>query len=137
MKNLQAWFLKIIIAFVPLFYFLSAEAQTQNMTKADSLFRAKQYTQSLELYQSIFNEKSYSPAMLLKMAYIQEGLGKIGPTLYYLKLYNLVSNDEQALNKMGELAAIFKLSGYAEKDADRFQRWINKNRILIQPAVAG
>ena len=137
MKNLQAWFLKIIITFPFLLYCLSVNAQTQRIAKADSLFRAKQYTQSLELYQAAFNEQKYSPAMLLKMAYIQEGLGKIGPTLYYLKLYNLASNDEQALNKMEELAAKFKLSGYAEKDADRFQRWINKNRMLIQAAVAG
>src|SRR5258708_14548259 len=136
MKNLQTWFLKFIIAFSFLFYFLSVEAQTQKIVKADSLFRAKQYTQSLELYQSAFNEKKYSPAMLLKMAYIQEGLGKIGPTLYYLKLYNLASNDEQALSKMEELASKFKLGGYDEKDADRLQRWINRNRLLIQAGLA-
>jgi len=75
--------------------------------------------------------------MLLKMAFIQEGLGKVGPTLYYLKLYYLASDDEQALHKMEELAGKFKLNGYSFSDADRLQRWISKKMHLIQAGFAG
>src|SRR5690348_1763124 len=103
MKNLQTWFLKFVITSSFFFFCLVTVAQAQKIKQADSLFQAKQYTQSLALYQSVFNEKKYSPAMLLKMAYIQEGLGKIGQTLYYLRLYYLASDDEQALHKMEEL----------------------------------
>lgn len=74
--------------------------------------------------------------MLLKMAYIQEGLGKVGPTLYYLTLYHNVTDDEQALQKIDELAAKFKLSGYDSTDASRVQLWINKQIGLVQIGLA-
>ena len=51
-----------------------AQRAEDEILQADSLFRAKQYTQSLSIYQSLLNKNSYSNAMLLKMAYIQEGL---------------------------------------------------------------
>jgi len=113
------------------------EAQSQKIKLADSLFRSKQYTQSLEIYQSLFNDQKYSSAMLLKMAYIQEGLGKIGQTLYYLKLYHLASDDEQALHKMEELAGKFGLSGYDSNDASRVQQWIDKKITIVQFGLAG
>jgi len=137
MKNLQTWFLKFLISISFFFSYQVGEAQSQKIKLADSLFRSKQYTQSLEVYQSLFNEKRYSPAMLLKMAYIQEGLGKIGQTLYCLKLYHLASDDEQALHKMEELAVKFKLSGYEANDASRFQQWIDKKIIIVQLGLAG
>src|ERR1041385_4283576 len=100
MKNLQTWFLKFIVIITFFFFCQCSNAQSQKIIQADSLFRAKQYMQSLEVYQSLFSEQRYSPAMLLKMAYIQEGLGKIGQTLYYLKLYHVATDDEQALRKI-------------------------------------
>ena len=42
--------------------------------------------------------------MLLKMAYIQEGLNHVGQALYYLNLYYLASKDKSVLGKMEELA---------------------------------
>ncbi len=137
MKILQTMLLKIVVTFLFFLFTVFTYAQPQKIKKADSLFRTKQYTQSMELYQSVFKEKEYSPAMLLKMAFIQEGLGKIGPTLFYLNLYYLASDDQQALQKMEELAAKFKLSGYSFSEADRLQRWISKNNLLIQLAIAG
>jgi hypothetical protein len=137
MKNLQTWFLKFLLV-VPFFFSDHAvEAQSQKVKLADSLFRSKQYTQSLELYQSVFNSGEYSLSMLLKMAYIQEGLGKIGQTLYYLKLYHMGSDDEQAQRKMEELAAKFKLSGYDSNDANRLWEWINKKITFVQFGLTG
>lgn len=132
MKNLQTWFLKFTLYFSFYFSFQLVMAQPDKIKVADSLFRSKQYTQSLELYQSIFTNKGYSPSMLLKMAYIQEGLGKIGLTMYYLKLYHLASNDEQALNKIEELAGKFGLTGYESNDATRLQLVFSKNRMNMQ-----
>lgn len=74
--------------------------------------------------------------MLLKMAYIQEGLGKIGQTLYYLKLYHEATEDEQALRKMEELAAKFRLSGYESNDASRVQQWISKKISVVLVGLA-
>lgn len=136
MKNLQTRILKILVT-IPFFFFcLAAYAQSQKIRQADSLFRAKQYTQSLEIYQSQFKAGEYSPAMLLKMAYIQEGLGRIGQTLYYLKLYQIASDDDQALQKIEELAAKFRLTGYDSNDASRLWQWIDKRITLVQLGLA-
>ena len=136
MKNLQTWFLKFLLTIPFFFSCTQLAAQPQKIKSADSLFQSKQFTQSFELYQAVFTEKNYTPAMLLKMAYIQEGLGKIGPTIYYLRLYHLATDDEQALRKMEELAAKYKLSGFDSTDANRLQHWINKNKMIIQAGLA-
>jgi hypothetical protein len=136
MKNLQTGFSKFIISITFFFFSQSTVAQSSKLTQADSLFRSKQYTQSLEIYQSLFAENKYSPATLLKMAYIQEGLGKIGQTLYYLKLYHLATDDEQALRKMEELADKFGLSGYEHNDANRLQQWIDKKITIVEFGLA-
>ncbi|MBK7650109.1 MAG: hypothetical protein IPJ20_04215 [Flammeovirgaceae bacterium] len=52
----------------------------------------------------LYESGRYTPAMLLKMAYIQEGLGRISQSIYYLQLYYKATNDEQALSKIEELA---------------------------------
>ncbi len=127
--------LKIPLAFLFLFLFAAAYSQTEKIKQADSLFRVKQYTQSLEVYQAALSDKNYSLSMLLKMAYISEGLGKIGPTLYYLKLYGLATDDEQVLRKAEELATKYKLSGYGI-ETNRLQHWFEKNVLFFQVALA-
>lgn len=99
----------------------SALAQTAGyrLKTADSLFTAKRYTQSFEQYESILKQRQYTPAMLLKMAYIQEGLNHIGRAMYYLNLYYLASRDKTAMYKMEELADKYRLSGYANTDGSR------------------
>jgi hypothetical protein len=127
MKYIQTHILKILLLIV--FAFASFEyAQAQGaLARADSLFRAKQYTQSFELYQLFYASNKYSPAMFLKMAYIQEGLGHISQSIYYLKLYHQVSGDEQALNKISELATKNKLEGYsASLDHTFFRNLLDK-----------
>lgn len=119
-----------------IFFAVIGYAQTDKIRQADSLFSAKQFTQSLELYHKVFEEKKYSPAMLLKMAYINEGLGKTGATLYYLKLYHLATDDEQALKKAEELAIKYKLSGYEINGGHRFTHWLIKKKLFIQVALA-
>lgn len=96
----------------------SAQVSNHRLAMADSLFKAKQYTQSFELYQSVLEQKQYSPAMLLKMAYIQEGLNNTGQAMYYLNLYFVASNDKSVLTKMDQMAKKFNLHGYEETDAD-------------------
>jgi len=52
------------------------------------------------------------------MAYIEEGLNRVGPALYYLNLYYLATSDKQALEKMEELATKYNLKGYEPTDTD-------------------
>lgn len=114
MKNKQNVISKILVLILFLLTtHLIAQPTTQMVQKADSLFAAKQYTQSLELYKEVLKQHKYSESMLLKMAFIQEGLGKISESLYYLNLYQQVSDDELALLKMEELAKKHRLQGYS------------------------
>lgn len=93
------------------------KAQNQDLDEslqiADSLFSVRQYTQALQIYEAIFETaEMQSPSMLLKMAYIHEGLNKIPDAMYYLNLYYLDTNDEATLHKMNQLAGKNGLRGY-------------------------
>jgi hypothetical protein len=102
-----------------LFLTLSANTQhlEQDLKRADSLFAVQQFTQSFELYQSIYEQAQHaSPVMLLKMAYIKEGLGDITLAQYYLNEYYLATSNELALEKMETLAETHALEGYDHDD---------------------
>ncbi len=115
---------------------LHAQVGRFRLQQADSLYGKKKYTQSLDHYASILSQHEYSPAMLLKMAYIEEGLNRIGPALYYLNLYYLASNDKQVLDKMEELATKYNLKGYDHTDADRFLTFYHDYYLPLSIALA-
>lgn len=106
------------------------------LSKADSMYIKKQYTQSFEIYQSLHQQGYYTPAMLLKMAYIQEGLGSTGLSLYNLNLYYLASGDTQVLNKLEELASKNRLEGYGHSETTRFLFNLKKYRLKISISLA-
>lgn len=93
---------------------LSPSMGSRSLTKADSLFNARQYTQAFDVYESLHAQGNWSPAMFLRMAYIQEGLGHLGASLYYLNLYAHTSHDPQAADKMKEMAEKNGLEGYED-----------------------
>jgi len=110
-------FLLIILTFFIHIQFASAQTASHRLAVADSLFKSKRYTQSFEQYQAILNQHQYSPAMLLHMAYIQEGLGHTGQAMYYLNLYFNITNDKSVLTKMEQMADKFHLDGYETSDS--------------------
>jgi hypothetical protein len=140
MKIIQRSYLKFLAAFIFLMAstFLTAPAQVSSfrLKTADSLFVTKRYTQSLEHYEEILKQGQYSPAMLLKMAYIYEGLNKIGSAMFYLNLYYIATNDKSVLEKMDELAVKFNLEGYQTTDSDRFFSFYLDHRLYITAALA-
>lgn len=138
MKNIQTGILKILLLFIVSFIAQQTQAQifSRRLAYADSLFRVKQYTQSLKIYDEVLAAKQYSPSMLLKMAFIHEGLGKASKSLYYLNLYYLATGDDQTLLKMQELAARSKLQGYENPDTDQFWYHVNKYGYLISLLLA-
>lgn len=107
------------------------QSYSAHLQRADSLFQQKRYIQSFEVYQIIFQQQQYSPAMLLKMAYIQEGLNQIAQSVYYLNLYYLVTQDKAALTKMEEVAEKYRLEGYATTEADAFLGFYQNNNTII------
>jgi hypothetical protein len=106
------------------------------LVKADSLFAARQYTQALDLYRTLRVQNAWSPAMLLKMAYIEEGLGRLGESLYYLNLYHLASGDPQALKKMEELAEKNQLEGYQPDQTTQIYTWLQDQYYTVTIALA-
>ena len=98
------------------------------LQEADSLFTSQQYTQSFALYDSIYQYQQQATAtMLLKMAYIKEGLGDISTAQYYLNEYYLATSNEQALQKMEDLAEANDLFGYQHNDITFFFNLYYKN----------
>lgn len=114
---------------------LHARLNTSLLLKADSLFQQKRYTQSYEIYQTLFQNHQYTPAMLLKMAYIQEGLDRISQSAYYLNLYYLSTRDEAALAKLEELADKYNLEGYRTDEIDKVFSLYDENKNLISIAL--
>ena len=105
-----------------------AQSVNSFLAEADSLFAKQQYTQSFALYDSVYQyQEEASPAMLLKMAYIKEGLGDITTAQYYLNEYYLATSNEQALQKMEDLANSNALTGYQHNDITFFFNLYYKN----------
>lgn len=139
-KNIKLFFLLTLgCAF-------SAHSQPKNTTlfEADSLFSIQKFTQSFELYDSIYHLKKATPAMLLKMAYIKEGLGDFTLAQYYLNEYYLATNNEQALTKMENLAKEKDLIGYETNDLNfilslyyKHFQWLSLSVMFITAVLFG
>lgn len=119
-------------------FFSHLQAQNSSLSRADSLFRSQKFTQSFELYDSLYKQNVASPAMLLKMAYIKEGLGDFTSAQFYLNEYYLATRNDQALTKMDELAKDKSLKGYETNDLNIFIslyykhfQWLALTSILI------
>jgi hypothetical protein len=98
-----------------------AQKGFDKVVKADSLFEQHKYTESFQLYQeALENDHVTSPAMLLKMAFIKEGLSDYSNALYYLNLYYLQTHNKRALRKMEEIAQEYSLFGYNYTDKEFF-----------------
>ena len=112
-----------------------AATPAEDLAKADSLFFNKKYTEAFEIYQNMMQNNSVSASMLLKMAFIKEGLGDYTSSLYYLHNYYELTNDRSVLVKMSELADKKSLSGYTVEDKHFFLNAINKYKLAIQSVL--
>jgi hypothetical protein len=122
----QIFVRNIISTLFIIFGWLGAMSQNSELSSADSLFNNQKYTEAFEKYENIFNAGIASPAMLTRMAFIQEGLGNYSNALYFLNLYYLQSSDRDALNKMREIAEEHQLSGYEYSDFKFFENFVRK-----------
>jgi tetratricopeptide (TPR) repeat protein len=137
MQNID---LKKIAFFLMAWFLLISSAYSQNTTfqvaEADSLFINQQFSQALQLYERVFYQSGkVSPAMLLKMAYIEEGTGNYTKALYYLSLYYIQRPNLQVVNKMKEIATTYNLQGYEYKDVDFFMTLYQRYYIYFSLVV--
>lgn len=119
----------VSILFYPAFLSpLKADSIDNELVKTDSLYSIKLYTESIKEYESIFEQGKATPAMLLKMARIEEGLMNYGQTIYYLEKYFELTEDEKVLKHIQQIAEKEKLSGYSYDFGFYFsyyyQKWI-------------
>ena len=99
------------------------------LTDADSLFNNKQYTEALALYDSLYLKYSeVSPAMLLRMAFIKEGLEEYAYALYYLTKFYQQTGERKTLIKIREIANQYELDGYLHSDIEFFVNVYQKYR---------
>lgn len=140
MKKIQT----IVYKFIATLFFVfslpfvgSSQDYTLKLKKADSLFTAKLYTQSFDVYNELFTKKIYTHSMLLKMAFIQEGLGHISLSLYYLTTYRNLTHDAQTDEKINEIALKNNLEGYDNSHSEvQMVHFFNENRIPITASLA-
>ena len=126
MSHMQSLSFKILIFVFACLSIGSTSVKSQDyrslQNRADSLFTQKKYVQSYQLYDSIYSSGNLSSSqMLLKMAYIQEGLGNYTLALFHLNDYYNQTSDERALEKMQTLGAKHNLAGYDYSESDYVQ----------------
>jgi tetratricopeptide (TPR) repeat protein len=138
MPNLQQIFiLKLAIFFLAMAQSFNCQANVQSLQKADSLFNSKNYQEALEIYKEILQDnEAYSPAMLLKMAFISEGMGDFPQTTLYLSKYYDHNPTPQIPDKIKELTNQTSLTGYAISDRDRLIKILTDHRQEITSTLA-
>ena len=135
MQTLRRNLFYILLIFISI---ISQDTKGQNnyilIDKADSLFSKKKFIQSNQHYDDLFYKQGqYTPRMLLKMAYINEGLGEYAKSLYFLNLYNTIHPSKQVLEKMESIADEYQLKGYEYDDTEYFllQYYKNYTKIIL------
>jgi tetratricopeptide (TPR) repeat protein len=133
MQKLRPFFLvKLPLIFLLILQSINSQADTGRLFSADSLFQSKNYQEALVIYESILNEEqAYSPAMLLKMAFISEGMGDYPKTILYLSKYYEHNPNPQIPSKIKELTNQNSLIGYSMSDREQFFSILTDNGHLI------
>lgn len=110
----------------------NCQANNQTLEKADSLFNSKNYQEALVHYKKILQkDQAFSPAMLLKMAFISEGIGDFPSTTLYLSKYYDHNPTPQIPDKIKELTNQNTLTGYNTSDRERFFSLLTDNNQII------
>ncbi|WP_245588163.1 SH3 domain-containing protein [Algoriphagus terrigena] len=99
------------------------------------MFQQRSYQEAMAIYQTNYQSGIYSPSMLLKMAFISEGIGdKENATLYLSKYYDLSPNP-QTITKIKSLTGQSELVGYEVSDGMRFILFLVEFREVIVGAL--
>ena len=136
MPSLKSIFLaKLSIFFLLFLQSIHCQANVPQLLVADSLFQQRSYQEAMAIYQTNYQSGIYSPSMLLKMAFISEGIGdKENATLYLSKYYDLSPNP-QTITKIKSLTGQSELVGYEVSDGMRFILFLVEFREVIVGAL--
>ncbi|RIW17019.1 SH3 domain-containing protein [Algoriphagus lacus] len=136
MPSLKSIFLaKLSIFFLLFLQSIHCQANVPQLLVADSLFQQRSYKEAMEIYQLNYQLGIYSPSMLLKMAFISEGIGdNENATLYLSKYYDLSPNP-QTITKIKSLTGQNELIGYEVSDGMRFVLFLVEYKEIIVAAL--
>ncbi|MDA0314278.1 MAG: hypothetical protein O2829_05530 [Bacteroidetes bacterium] len=98
---------------------------------ADSLFNQRSYKEAMEIYEINFESGIYSISMLLKMAFIAEGIGDSERATLYLSKYYDLSPNPQTISKIKTLTGQPELVGYEVSDGMRFVLFLVEYKEII------
>ena len=137
MPNLQRIFIaKLAFFFAGILQIFNCQANSNSLKVADSLFSSKNYQEALVMYEEILTkDQSYSPAMLLKMAFISEGIGDYSNATRYLSKYYEHNPSPQIPEKIKELTNQTSLTGYSISDGEHFVKLLLDNRQIITSSL--
>lgn len=127
--KISAFLILFLVLFIKPAY---AQEDKKTLNHADSLFQRQHYTEAMSIYEHILHNKEvYSPQMLLKMAYIKEGMRDYTGAMYYLHMFYTKEPSRSTLKKMEELAQAHRLQGYEYNDLQFFKTQLSKHYMRI------
>lgn len=137
MPNLKSIFLvKLFIFFTFGLQSFNCQADEIDLSKADSLFNQRSYKEAMAIYSENYQKGIYSSSMLLKMAFIEEGIGDNEKATLYLSKYYDLSPNPQAITKIKSLTGQDVLVGYEVSDSQRFLIFLSEYKEYIVGVLA-
>lgn len=115
---------KLIVFFFFTYQITDCQASATDLKIADSLFAEKKYQEALQIYDQILEDGAYSPAMLLKMAFITEGMGDFPTSTVYLSKYYSHNPNPKVIAKIKALTNQTTLVGYNVSDGQKFLKFL-------------
>ena len=132
MPRIKSIFLiKVFLFFGFLLQSLHCQADVPRLMIADSLFNQRSYKEAMEIYEVNFESGIYSTSMLLKMAFIAEGIGDSERATLYLSKYYDLSPNPQTISKIKTLTGQADLFGYEVSDGMRFVLFLVEYKEII------
>ncbi|MDN3669626.1 SH3 domain-containing protein [Echinicola jeungdonensis] len=138
MQNINRIFIvNFIIFFILFLQSVNCQADSEKLIFADSLFKTGSFKEAYQEYQNILQEdNSYSPAMLLRMAYIAEGMGQFNEATFYLSKYYDYNPNSKIISKIKSLTSQSELKGYEVSDRAQFFKILTNNQQTITGVLA-
>lgn len=137
MPNVKSIFLiKVFIFFAFFLQSIHCQADVNDLQRADSLFNQGSYKEAMGIYSLNYQTGVYSPAMLLKMAFITEGIGDNEQATLYLSKYYDLNPNPQAITKIKSLTGQRTLFGYEVSDGQRFIIFLAEYQVYIVGGLA-
>lgn len=102
------------------------------LNEGDSLFKLRKYIDAKKIYENLYYEKNYfSDAMLLKLSFIEEGIGNYEKALIYLSKHYYQTHNKETSTKIKSIAKKNELIGFEQNDLSLILNAYNKNIYLI------